>query len=75
MADETPSLGDIKKQINELRQERKLHTVRLNAGLKYVSAKLAEECDRRKHEHDKIASGTSSSKTDLETEKETRQSK
>lgn len=75
MADDTTdtspklSFDSIKSQINELRQARKLKTIRLNAGLKYVSTKLQQESEHRTEIHEKIMNHIEIAKTDLEKEK------
>lgn len=70
--DTTPqvSLGDIKHYMNELRQARKLNTIRLNAGLKYVSTKLEEESTHRASIHEKLTNQIQISQSELEKEKE-----
>ena len=78
MADEkdketTPPLSsfdDIKNQVNELRQARKLKTIRLNAGLKYVSTKISGESEHRTSVHKSILNTIITAQSDLEKEKE-----
>jgi hypothetical protein len=66
----TPSLDNIKAQIHELRMARKLNTIRLNAGLQYVSKKIQNETERRSTEHETLNTNIETVKNDLNLEKE-----
>lgn len=62
-------IGDLKKHIRSLRQDRKLHHIRLEAGLKYVKSKIDSLSEARESNTNKLMSEIQTIKNDLEIEK------